>query len=157
MKLIVGSKAPQFSLPDQNGKIQKLSDYKGKWVLLYFYPKDDTQVCTIEAQVMTANKKAFAALHAEILGVSADTVESHMKFAEKHGINFPILADVDKKVINVYGVWQQKSMFGNKFMGIKRMSYLIDPKGKIATIYESVRARKHAHQVIKELKEKTAA
>jgi peroxiredoxin Q/BCP len=152
MKLKVGDKAPAFSLQDQNNKRQKLSGYKSRWVMLYFYPKDDTQVCTIEAQVMTANRKAFAALNAEILGVSADTVESHKKFAEKHGINFPILADTDKKVINAYGVWQQKSMFGNKFMGIKRMSYLIDPKGEIVTIYESVRARNHAQQVLKDLR-----
>lgn len=156
MKLQRGSRAPGFSLKDQDGIVRKLSDFKGHWVLLYFYPKDDTAVCTLEAQAMRDNMKAFEKLRAQVVGISADSVESHKKFEKKHKLNFPLLADTTRKVIRAYDAEGEKSMFGHKYIGIKRMSYLIDPTGKIVTIYESVRARKHAVQVLKELKEKTA-
>ena len=152
----VGSMAPEFVLPGTAGEV-RLSGFRGKQnVVLYFYPKDDTAVCTLEAQAMRDNMKAFEKLRAQVVGISADSVESHKKFEKKHKLNFPLLADTTRKVIRAYDVEGEKSMFGHKYIGIKRMSYLIDPSGKIVTIYESVRAREHADQVLKELKEKTA-
>lgn len=155
MDLKVGDKAPEFTLPDQENTEQSLLDYRGQWVLLYFYPKDDTPGCTLEAQLMTKNKEAFADKNAVILGVSADSVKSHKHFADKHGINFPILADEAKKVIENYGVWQAKKLFGKSFEGIQRMSYLIDPEGIIRVIYPSVKPPKHSKEVLEDLKQQS--
>ena len=137
MNLRVGDKAPDFSLQDQNGTNHKLSDYSGKQVLLYFYPKDDTPGCTTEACEIRDNFDAFKKLNIIVLGVSADSVESHEKFAGKYDLPFTLLSDKDKTVINAYGV-------------IKRTSFLIDKKGKIEKIYENVKPAEHAKEVIKD-------
>lgn len=152
-KLIEGSKAPEFYLSDQDGKDHELADYHGQWVLLYFYPKDDTSGCTKEACGLRDSFPKFEDVSAIVLGVSADSVESHKKFATKYKLPFTLLADPDKKVIQAYGVWREKSMYGKSFLGIARTSFLIDPDGNIAKIYEKVKPAEHAHQVLHDLKE----
>lgn len=147
-----GSKAPDFSLPDQDGKTHKLSQYKGKWVLLYFYPKDDTPGCTIEACTIRDQFKDFKKIKAVVLGVSKDSVESHRKFADAYDLPFTLLSDEDKKVIKKYGVWGEKNMMGRKYMGVKRMSFLITPAGKIAKVYPNVKPPKHAGEVLEDIK-----
>ncbi len=146
------SKAPQFSLKDENGKVHKLSDYLGKYVLLYFYPKDDTSGCTKQACMIRDDFPNFRKLKCTILGVSIDSVESHLKFKQKYDLPFTLLSDEDKKVVQKYGVWAQKSMYGKKYMGTLRTSYLIDPKGKIVKIYENVKPEVHAEEVLEDLK-----
>ena len=153
MKLKVDDNAPDFKLPDQEGKDHSLKDYRGKWVVVYFYPKDDTPGCTKEACTVRDNLPAFRELKATILGISADSVRSHTKFAEKYGLNFTILADEDKKVVNQYGVWAKKAFMGRKYMGILRTSFLINPGGKIIKIYENVKPEVHAEELINDLKE----
>lgn len=153
MELKFNQKAPDFSLPDQTGKIHKLSDYKGKWVLLYFYPKDDTPGCTKEACAMRDNLPKFGKSKAKVFGISVDSVASHKKFAEKYKLNFTLLADEDKKVVEKYGVWQEKSMYGRKYFGTVRDSFLINPDGKIAKIYRKVKPELHAQEVLTDLKE----
>jgi len=146
-----GKKAPQFTLPDQKGKKHALKDYLGQKVLLYFYPKDLTPGCTIEAQNFRDNLKQLEKYHVQVLGVSCDTVDMHDKFACKHDLNFPLLADVEKKVVEKYGVWTEKSMYGKKYMGIQRDSFLIDEKGKILKHYVKVNPQKHVTEVLKDL------
>lgn len=150
MKL--GQTAPDFTLPDQDGNKHKLSDYKGQWVLIYFYPKDDTTGCTAEACAIRDSFPAFGKLKAKVLGVSIDSVASHKKFADKYKLPFTLLADEDKKVVNKYGVWQEKSMYGRKYMGTVRNSYLVDPSAKIAKIYEKVKPAVHADEVLLDIK-----
>lgn len=152
MTLKVGDKAPAFNLPDHTGAMHNLTDYQGRWVLLYFYPKDDTPGCTTEACTLRDNLPKFGEMQAEVIGISADSVKSHAKFVQKYGLPFTLLADEDKSVCRAYEVWAQKSMFGNLFMGIKRNSFLIDPSGKIAKIYEAVKPAEHAAQVLADLK-----
>jgi peroxiredoxin Q/BCP len=148
----VGNKAPDFSLPDQNGVARKLSDYRGKWVLLYFYPKDDTPGCTTEACSLRDNLPKFGKSDAVVLGVSVDTVARHKKFADKYKLPFTLLADEDKKVVGLYDVWQEKKFLGRTYMGILRTSFLIDPKGVIKKVYEKVKPPVHAEQVLEDLK-----
>lgn len=152
MDLIVNKPAPTFALPDQEGVLRKLSDFKGQWVLLYFYPKDDTPGCTKEACSMRDNFPHFAKLSAIVLGISADSVESHKKFAEKYGLPFTLLADKDKTVINKYGAYGEKSMYGRKFFGINRMSALNSPDGNIAKVYAKVKLEQHAREVLEDIK-----
>lgn len=147
-----GDTAPAFSLPDQNGTVHSLADNRGKWVLLYFYPKDMTPGCTKEACAVRDTFPAFGKLNAVVYGLSADTVESHKKFAEAYNLQFPLLADPDKKTIEAYGVWQEKNMMGRKYMGIVRSSFLINPEGVIAKVYEKVKPEIHAEEVIADLK-----
>ncbi len=147
-----GSIAPAFTLPDQDGKKHSLSSYKGKWVLLYFYPKDNTPGCTKQACVLRDAEPDFKKLKAVVLGVSADSVVSHERFAEKYALPFPILADTDKKVVKAYGVWGRKKMRGREYDGIFRTSFLIDPKGRIAKVYEKVKPEQHADDVLADLK-----
>ncbi len=148
----MNSKAPEFSLPDQNGKMHRLSDYKDRWVLVYFYPKDDTSGCTKEACVLRDNLPDFKKLDCVILGISVDSVKSHDKFAKKYGLNFALLADEEKDVVTKYGAWQKKKFMGKEYMGIKRMSYLIDPDGKVAKVYSDVKPAEHALEVLNDLK-----
>lgn len=148
MSITVGSKAPDFTLPDQDGKNHALSDYKGKWVLLYFYPKDDTPGCTKEACTIRDNWSAFKKAGITVLGVSKDSVKSHAKFVTKYQLPFTILADEEKKVVEMYGVWQEKKLYGRAYMGIARWSFLIDPQGKIAKVYEGVKPAEHAEEVL---------
>ena len=144
----VHSKAPDFSLPDQGGEPHKLSDYAGKWVLLYFYPKDDTPGCTKEACVIRDAWPEFVKLNAVVLGVSADKVASHGKFVTKYKLPFTILADIDKIVLNLYGVWGKKKFLGKSYEGINRVSFLVSPDGKIARVYEKVKPAVHAEEVL---------
>ena len=150
-KLKIGDTAPGFTLPDQEGKEHSLSQYKGSWVLVYFYPKDDTPGCTREACALRDHLPKFGRLKALVFGVSADSVASHKKFAQKFKLPFPLLADGEKKVIQAYGVWGEKQFMGKKYFGIHRSSFLIDPKGKIAKVYEKVKPEVHAEEVLRDL------
>ena len=152
-KIEVGKMAPDFELPDQNGKLHKLSDYRGKTVLLYFYPKDDTPGCTKEACSIRDSQSNFKNLTTVVLGVSVDSVESHKKFAEKYGLPFPLLSDEKKEVVKLYGVWGKKEAAGLKHqeLGTLRSSFLIDPEGKIAKIYEKVKPEIHAEEVLEDV------
>lgn len=152
MAIKVGAKAPAINLPDQDGKQHKLSDYLGQWVLVYFYPKDDTSGCTTEACALRDNLPKFGKLKAKVFGISTDSVASHKKFADKYKLPFTLLADEDKVTVNKYGVWAEKSMYGRKYFGTLRNSYLIDPKGNIAKIYEKVKPALHADEVLADLK-----
>lgn len=146
-----GLKAPAFTLPDSNGKKVSLKDFAGKKVVLYFYPKDNTSGCTKEACDFRDSFPNFKKLKAVVLGVSADSVESHAKFSGKHELPFILLSDVDKKVLEKYGVWKEKSMYGRKFMGIERTTFVIDEKGKIVKIFPKVKVTGHVEEVLKVL------
>ncbi len=152
--LKINSKALDFSLSDQNNKLHSLSDYKGKWVLLYFYPKDDTPGCVKEACGIRDAFPKFGKLKCAVLGVSIDPIKSHEKFAKKYKLPFTLLADEKKKVVELYGVWQKKKFMGREYMGTARTSYLINPEGKIAKIYENVNPEGHAEEVLKDLESK---
>lgn len=144
--------APDFRLLDQNGNQHKLSDYRGKKVILYFYPKDDTPGCTTEACQFNEILPNFQGTEAVVLGISADTPESHKKFAEKYNLNFTLLSDPEKEVIQKYGVWKEKNMYGKKTFGIVRTTFIIDEEGKIRKIYNNVKADGHAQKVIEDIK-----
>lgn len=152
-----GEDALEFTLEDRGGVERALEDYRGSWVLLYFYPKDDTAGCTKEACALRDDFPAFESIDAVILGVSTDSVESHHKFAQKYNLPFTLLADPDKKVVELYGVWQEKNMMGKKYMGTVRTSFLIDPDGQIAKVYKNVKPETHAKDVLKDLEELGAA
>ncbi len=145
-----GSKAPAFSLPGSNGKTVKLSDLKGGPVVLYFYPKDNTSGCTVEAQEFRDLDKEFKKAKTTVLGASPDSAESHCKFIEKQKLPFELLADADHAVAEKYGVWGEKSMYGRKYMGIFRTTFLIDKSGKIAKVWRNVKPRGHAAAVLTE-------
>lgn len=145
----VGDTAPEFELSDQNGQLHSLEDYRDQWVVLYFYPKDETPGCTTEACEFRDNIFAFRNINAQILGVSLDDVESHAKFAENHGLPFPLLADVEGKASEAYGV--KTKMFGMTVA--KRQTFLIGPDGTIAKHYEKVNPSEHSQQVLADLKE----
>ena len=149
--LKVGQKAPSFSLLDAQGQTVSLSDFKGKKVILYFYPKDDTPGCTKEACAFRDGRDELRDSEAVVLGVSADSVESHKKFSTKYDLNFPLLSDIDKKALQAYGVWKEKSLYGRKFMGIERTTYVIDEQGKIAHIFPKVKVDGHLEDILGEL------
>lgn len=151
-KLIIGADAPQFSLPDQNGKMHTLADHKGKWVLLYFYPKDNTPGCTKQACGIRDEFPAFKKLNCVVFGISADSEASHKKFEAKFDLPFTLLADTEKNMIKAYGVWAPKKFMGREFLGILRTSFLINPEGRIAKIYEKVKPDLHAEEVLADLK-----
>lgn len=146
------STAPLFSLPDQNGEEHSLADYAGKWILLYFYPKDDTPGCTKEACAIRDSFSNFKKLEITVLGVSVDSAASHKKFEEKYKLPFTLLSDDKKEVVKKYGVWGKKKMMGHNYEGTLRTSFLIDPDGKIAKIYEDVNPVMHAEEVLADLK-----
>ncbi len=148
-----GKAAPDFSVPDQDGNIVRLSDFTGKWVVLYFYPKDMTPGCTVEACNFRDEFPAFEKLDAVILGVSKDSTKSHTKFAQKYELPFTLLSDEEGTVCESYGVWKEKSMYGKTYMGIVRSTFLIDPQGKIARIYPKVKVKEHAAELIQTLSE----
>lgn len=150
----LNSLAPDFTLPDQNGQEHSLSQYRGQWVLLYFYPKDDTPGCTKEACSIRDAFPRFENLNIKVLGVSVDSSESHKKFAEKYALPFTLLSDTHKKVVTRYGVWAEKmfSFMGREHEGIIRSSFLIDPTGTIEKIYTDVKPNKHAEEVLHDLK-----
>ena len=153
MALKVGDKAPSFKLKNQDAKVVSLSDLKGKPVVLYFYPKDDTSGCTKEACNFRDEFPKFGKMKAEIIGVSADSVESHKKFAQKYKLPFNLLSDEKKEVLEKYGVWQEKSMYGRKYMGIVRTTFVIDSSGKISKIFPKVKVDVHNKEVMEALKE----
>ncbi len=150
--LRVGDRAPAFTLADQEGRRRELAEASGKWVLLYFYPKDFTPGCTTEACTMRDAWNELQAAGVTVFGVSADSVQSHQRFAAKYHLPFPLLADPEKTVIRAYGAWGTKKFMGRTFEGIKRMSFLIDPQGKIATVYPAVKPDRHAAEVIEDLR-----
>ena len=152
MKLKTGDAAPDFELDDQNGKVRRLSEFRGKKILLYFYPRDNTPGCTTEACQLRDNFPKFGKINAVVLGISTDSVESHKKFAQKYQLPFTLLADINKKVVKAYGVWQTKKFMGREFMGTVRTSFLIDERGKIVKIYEKVKPPVHAQEVLQDLK-----
>jgi peroxiredoxin Q/BCP len=144
----VGKKAPAFSLPDQDGKKHKLADHAGRPLVLYFYPKDDTPGCTKEACAFRDNLPAFDTRKATVLGVSVLDSKSKAKFAKKHALNFPLLADEDHAVADKYGAWQEKSLYGRKYWGVARITYLIGPDGKVARRWDTVKVERHAAEVL---------
>lgn len=144
-------KVKDFKLPDQDGKTHFLSQYSGKWVVLYFYPKDDTPGCTKEACNFRDSIHELEKLGVVILGVSKDSVSSHRKFVEKYHLNFPILSDENKEVIKLYKAWGKKKFMGKEFEGTLRMTYLIDPKGEIKKVYKNVNPSFHAEEILKDL------
>lgn len=152
MKPIEGQLAPDFTLLDQDGREHTLSEHRGQWVLIYFYPKDDTPGCTKEACMIRDNFPAFKKLNIQVFGISVDSVAKHKKFADKYELPFTLLSDEDKKVVALYDVWQKKKFMGREYMGTMRTSFLVDPKGLIAKIYENVKPELHADQVLADLK-----
>jgi peroxiredoxin Q/BCP len=144
--------APDFTLTDQNGAPHTLSALRGMWVLLYFYPKDDTPGCTKEACAIRDSYPAFKKLGIVVFGVSIDSEESHRKFAEKYDLPFTLLADPKREVVEKYGVFGKKKFIGKEFMGVSRTSFLVAPDGSIAKIYENVKPEIHAEEVLADLK-----
>jgi peroxiredoxin Q/BCP len=156
--LEVGTKAPEISLPDQDDKVVKLAELRGRWVVLYFYPKDDTPGCTVEACDFTAGLKDFEGLDAVVLGCSPDSPESHRKFIAKYKLKIRLLSDPEHKALTRYGAWGEKNMYGKVSMGVIRSTVIIDPAGKIARHWPKVKADGHAEQVraaLLELRAKT--
>jgi peroxiredoxin Q/BCP len=147
-KLKVGDKAPDFTMKNQEGKEYSLKDYKGKKVVLYFYPKDDTPGCTAESCNLRDNYSSLKKKGYEVIGVSVDSEKSHKKFATKFDLPFNLLADTEKKMVNDYGVWGEKSMFGKKYMGIIRTTFIIDETGKIEKVIKDVETGDHTAQVL---------
>jgi peroxiredoxin Q/BCP len=149
MTLKVGDKAPDFTLQSDGGGKVSLKDLKGKTVVLYFYPKDDTSGCTAEACAFRDQLPDFSKLKATVLGLSKDSVDSHDKFKAKYDLTFPLLSDIDGKVTKAYGAWVEKSMYGRKYMGIDRSTFLIDGKGVIRRVWRKVKVPGHAEEVLK--------
>jgi thioredoxin-dependent peroxiredoxin len=148
---LLKKRAPVFTAQDQEGKIHSLNDYQGKWVVLYFYPKDMTPGCTVEACSFRDNLVRLSAKGAIVLGVSADSVKRHAKFAENENLSFPLLADEDKKICGAYGAIGKKKFMGREYVGILRNTYLIDPKGYVAKVYENVKPAGHVDEVLNDL------
>lgn len=149
--LEVGTKAPDFTLPDQNGNMHSLSEYRGKKVILYFYPKDNTAGCTKQACGFAERYPQFTEMGAVVLGVSKDSVASHKKFEEKYGLPFTLLADPELVAIQAYDVWQEKKNYGKTYMGVVRTTYLIDENGKIVKAFDKVKAADNPEQMLGEL------
>lgn len=152
MIIEVGQQAPDFMLSDENGQIHNLSDYQGKYVLLYFYPKDDTPGCTKEACNFRDDYSQYDDANVIILGVSPDSPQSHAKFKSKYNLPFTLLADEDHKVCELFGVWGPKKSFGKEYEGVHRTTYLINPDGRIQKVYEKVSPANHSVEVLDELR-----
>ncbi|HAM41038.1 MAG TPA: thioredoxin-dependent thiol peroxidase [Candidatus Omnitrophica bacterium] len=154
--LAVGQKAPEFQLSDQEGEPVKLAEFRGKKVVLYFYPKDDTPGCTKEACSFQEHLRKVAARHTVILGVSRDDTASHQRFAKKYRLTFPLLSDVDASVCKAYGVYKQKSLYGRTYLGIERTTVIIDEAGRIAKIFPKVKVEGHTQEVLQALEHASA-
>jgi len=152
MAISAGIQAPDFALPDEGNKIRHLSDFKGRAVVLYFYPKDDTPGCTTEACNFRDNYSAYVNADVVILGISPDTTESHGKFKEKFTLPFPLLADKEHKICQLYDVWGAKKFAGREFEGVLRTTFLIDGKGKIVKVFKNVKPSEHSAEVLAEIK-----
>lgn len=151
-ELKIGETAPDFEIESDGGETLKLKDYKGQSVVLYFYPKDDTPGCTKEALQFTEKKDEFEALNCAIIGISKDTAQKHDKFIAKHDLKLRLGADVEGEVVEKYGVWVEKNMYGKKYMGIQRATFLIGPDQKIQKIWPKVRVKGHVDAVLEEVK-----
>ncbi|MGA2668214.1 MAG: thioredoxin-dependent thiol peroxidase [Ignavibacteria bacterium] len=149
--LKIGDPAPDFNLTSDKGEYVKLKDFKGRKVVLYFYPKDMTSGCTAEACDFRDNVKKFEKKNTVVIGLSADSVDSHKKFKDKYDLPFILLSDETKKVLKDYGVWKEKSMYGRKYMGIERTTYVIDEKGKIEKIFNKVKVDGHIDEILESL------
>lgn len=145
--LEVGNPAPAFELQDQDGKLHRLDDYRGQWLVVYFYPKDDTPGCTKEACGFRDASADLTARNAAVVGVSADDAAAHQKFAGKYDLNFPLLVDPEKQMLEAYGAWGEKQMYGKRYMGVNRITYIIDPEGRVAKAWPKVKADGHAEEV----------
>jgi len=143
----IGQQAPHFCLPDAGGKEVCLLTFRGKWVVLYFYPKDNTPGCTLEAVTFSAALEQFAALGAQVIGVSGDSSESHQRFAEKHGLSVVLLSDTDHNVLKAYDAWKPKALFGKEILGTERDTFLISPDGTIVEVWRKVKVNGHAEAV----------
>ncbi|HEX5609288.1 MAG TPA: thioredoxin-dependent thiol peroxidase [Solirubrobacterales bacterium] len=155
--LAEGDKAPNFTLPDQNGEKVKLSDLRGETVVVYFYPRADTPGCTTQACGIRDRGGEYAELGAKVIGISPDEVEAVAKFDSKYDLGFTLLADADHAVAEKWGAWGEKSMYGKKYQGVLRNSYIVDPKGKIARVFPKVQPKKHDDTILKALRELAAA
>ena len=156
MSLEIGQAAPDFSLTNAQGDVKTLSDFAGKWVVFYFYPKDNTPGCTTEAIDFTSLKDDFAAQNAVVVGLSPDSEKSHQRFIDKKELQVELLSDPEHKTAEDYGIWQLKKFMGKEYMGIVRSTFLIDPEGKIAHTWIKVRVKEHAQKVLAQLKTLTA-
>ncbi|GAB6842560.1 peroxiredoxin [Methylorubrum rhodinum] len=152
MPIAPGEPAPDFTLPGAGGETVSLAGLRGHTIVLYFYPKDDTSGCTLEAQGFNAAQDAFAAADARVIGVSPDSVKSHDKFRAKYGLTFPLASDEAKSMLEAYGVWVEKSMYGRKYMGVERTTLLIDREGTIARIWPKVKVPGHVEEVLEAAK-----
>ncbi len=155
-ELTEGAEAPDFCLPDQDGREVCLNEFRGRWVVLYFYPKDNTRGCTQEAKDFSELMEEFERLGAVILGVSPDSVRSHKRFQEKHGLKVRLLSDPEKEVIKMYGAWGRKKMAGREYFGVIRSTFLIDPQGRVRRIWPKVRVKGHAEEVLNALRSLTS-
>src|ERR1700688_2597589 len=153
MNIQEGQKAPAFTMADDEGKSVSLSDFKGKTVILYFYPKDDTPGCTAEACSFRDHESDISKAHAVVLGVSTDSIESHDKFRGKYDLNFPLLSDSTGDIVKMYGVWKEKNMYGKRYWGVARTTFWIGPDGRIKKIWKKVDTKKHAEDVLADLHE----
>jgi len=149
----IGSVAPEVELPGDSGQLYKLSDYQGKKIILYFYPKDNTSGCTKEACDFRDHLKAFSGMNMAILAISRDSIKSHENFKAKYDLNFPLLSDIDGRVCSAYGTWVEKSMYGKKYFGIERSTFLIDESGIIRHIWRKVKVEGHAQEILKIVQE----
>lgn len=154
--LKVGDPAPSFTLKDQDARAVSLQEYRGKWLILYFYPKDDTPGCTAEACSFSDDIDVLRSIGAEVVGISKDSVASHQMFTDRYSLPFTLLSDTDSKVIRAYGARKKKALFGRSYWGTARVTYLIDPQGLIAKVYPHVKPATHAEELIRDLKEKQA-
>ena len=153
MELQIGDKAPNFSLPNQDNAEISLQDFRGSWVVLYFYPKDKTPGCTQEACDFRDNLANLSGLNAVVLGVSPDSVKTHQSFIDKESLNFTLLSDTDKKALKAYGVWGLKKLYGKEYEGVIRSTFVIDPQGKIAFLWKNVKVKGHIDAIKEKLQE----
>jgi thioredoxin-dependent peroxiredoxin len=149
----IGQPAPDFTAPDQNGNTVSLKDKQNSWLVLYFYPKDNTPGCTTEAKDFSEYAERFKELGAVIMGISPDSAKSHCKFIDKHDLSIQLLSDPEHQIIEAYGAWRLKKFMGKEYMGVVRSTFLITPDGKIAQIWDQVRVKAHVEKVLQELKE----
>lgn len=150
-ELKAGSKAPLFKLPDADGNTVSLADLKGKWIILYFYPKDNTSGCTTEALDFTSSLPELHSLNCDVIGISPDSCKSHQKFIQQHSLMVKLLSDENKTVLEKYGVWQLKKLYGNEYYGVSRTTFIIDTEGKIRHIWNNVKVNGHVDDVKKKL------
>ena len=152
----IGQPAPNFTVQDQNGNMVSLEDKQGRWIVLYFYPKDNTPGCTTEAKDFTAHADEFERLGTDIIGVSPDSAKSHCKFIDKHDLSIQLLTDPEHEVIEAYGAWRLKKFMGKEYMGVVRSTFLISPERKIAMVWDKVRVKAHVEKVLQELREQVS-